>query len=173
MAIEIFNPITGEIHHSCQTGHTCSASARPDLPRTFYYLARVSQPGGSGVQATSNQVNVTWRPAPPPVDWQVGITASNYSPELGELVVITATANYDVSGTGMAIEIYNPITGEIHHSCDTGFTCTTSALTCIRAFALLPGSCVVSRWRWGAGNVERGNCDMACRANEPSSCLGC
>ena len=72
---------------------------------------------------------MTWHVAPtsPPVVWDVDIAASDYYPTLGELVAITATANYDVSGTGMAIEIYNPITGEIHHSCDTGYTCSTSA----------------------------------------------
>jgi serine/threonine protein kinase len=120
--IQIYNPDTGFIHKTCESGATCSVGGRRENV-TAAYQARISDPSGSNVEARSERITVTWEPSPGPT-WNVNISASQQTANNGELVTITATANRNVAGTGYVIQIYNPDTGFIHKTCSSGSTCT-------------------------------------------------
>jgi phage shock protein PspC (stress-responsive transcriptional regulator) len=146
-SLVIMNPESGKVHNTCRSGAACVTEANPDLPGPHSYIARIISSDGF-VQAESGLITVVWNqsailpqptptatplvnaptssPTRAPFEWSVSISVSNQTPGAGERVFITATANYDVTGTGLVIQIINPDTGKVHNSCSIGKTCSTN-----------------------------------------------
>ena len=93
-------------------------------------------PGASAVQTSGSpaptQANLTpdVPTAPPitslpPVSWNVGITASDTTPDLGQRVTITAMANADVGPAGLVIQIIDRTSGNVAKTCVSGTTCAS------------------------------------------------
>jgi hypothetical protein len=57
------------------------------------------------------------------VIWAISISASNYAPELGQRVTITATANADVGPAGLLIQIIDLTSGNSTKTCTSGTIC--------------------------------------------------
>ena len=58
-----------------------------------------------------------------PITWAVAISATNYQPQAGQRVTVTATSNVDVAVAGVAIQIIDSSTGNVTKTCTSGQSC--------------------------------------------------
>jgi choice-of-anchor C domain-containing protein len=117
-AIDIVDVTTGTVIKSCATGHLCLATVENGAG-THSYQASIATPAGTGTQASSTPVSVTWVPA------AVTLRASRTTAANDQPVLLSAHANEDVAGTGYAIDIVDTTTNGIVASCTHGSSCST------------------------------------------------
>lgn len=101
--IEIFDHSTHTLLASCATGTSCSTSVSQSGAAVRNFIAYVSAYGTgdppSNARTTSNVVPVTW--------WGVSLSTSSSLVGPGATVTLTATANFNVSGTPYWVEIFD------------------------------------------------------------------
>jgi len=118
--IEIFDHTTGAFLVACATGISCSTSVSQSAPTTQNFIAYVSSYGTndppSSQRATSNVVAVTW--------WSVTLTESASVLSGGQTLTLTATANFNVSGTPYWVEIFDQSNTYVN-ACGNGSGTTT------------------------------------------------
>jgi choice-of-anchor C domain-containing protein len=116
-AIDIIDLTTGTVIASCATGHLCLATVANGAG-THNYQASIATPAGTGTQASSTPVSVTWVPA------AVTLRASRTTAVNAQPVLLSAHANEAVAGTGYAIDIVDTTTNGIVASCTHGSSCS-------------------------------------------------
>jgi hypothetical protein len=120
LAVDIVDQSSGKVVASCTTGHVCRTTvANGAGSRT--YQAVIAKPDGTGVQASSAPLSVTWAPS------TVALRASATSTVNGLPVLLSAHANEDVGPTGYAVDIVDTTTGTVVASCSRGTSCSTWA----------------------------------------------
>jgi len=92
-----------------------------------------SSPTNPGLAAASPSPGTTLAPpAPtesttstPPVIWTVSLSATDYTPDLGQRLTFTALASADVGPAGLVIQIVDQASGNVITSCVFGTTCSS------------------------------------------------
>src|SRR5260370_477082 len=101
--LEIFDHTTGAFLVACATGISCSTSVSQSAATTQNFIAYLSSYSTShppsSQRATSNVVAVTW--------CSVTLTESGTVLSNGQTLTLTATANFNVSGTPYWVEIFD------------------------------------------------------------------
>ncbi len=116
-AIDVVDLTTGTVIKSCATGHLCLATVANGAG-THNYQARIATPAGTGTQASSATVSVTWTPA------AVTLRAAPGAAVNDQPVLLSAHANENVAGTGYAIDIIDTATNAVVASCARGSSCS-------------------------------------------------
>lgn len=124
----IFDQTDPAWYRTCKV-QTCSFSVAQSSPGTHSYVAYVARERSDpryppvGIQATSNTVTVTWT-AP---TYTVSLQAESTWVTPGSTVILTATANKDMAGRSLAIQIFDLAANQQIASCETGTSCTAEA----------------------------------------------
>jgi hypothetical protein len=120
--IEIFDHSTLTLLASCATGTSCSTSISQPFAAVHNFIAYVS-PYGAGdpppnPRTNSNVVTITW--------WGVNLTTSSSLVGPSVAVTLTATANFNVSGTPYWVEIFDQSSSPNYlNACGNGSGTTT------------------------------------------------
>lgn len=126
--IQIYNDGTGNRVSFCGSGTTCSGTVSEASATTDYFTAYVASYSYTepppNIQASSDQVSVTWLSVP--------LSADPTLVGLGGSSTLTAYANADVGPTPYFIEIYDQTSGAFLAECGSGDTCSTSVRQQVR-----------------------------------------
>lgn len=136
--LAIYDQTAGSLVTACGSGTTCTATLVPGLNQSTY-IATVA--GYSGTYPPSGLVGASATVTPPA--WSLGLT----SEIVASKVKLTVTSNYDVSGMGKYLAIYDQSAGSLVNACyPQGTTCTATTVplrsqsTYIATFATYSGT---------------------------------
>jgi RHS repeat-associated protein len=134
----IYDQSAGSLVGVCSTGTTCTVTTVPRLTQSTYVATVASY---SGTYPPSNIVGTSTTVTPPA--WALALT----SEIVASKVKLTVTSNYDVSGMGKYLAIYDQSAGSLVAACyPQGTTCTATTVplrsqsTYIATFATYSGT---------------------------------
>ncbi|MDO8674115.1 MAG: C39 family peptidase [Dehalococcoidia bacterium] len=117
----IYDTTADKIVATCPNGTTCTASVTET--DTHAYVAGVGDFAGTGIEAQSSNVLVTW---PQQLNWSISLSASSTNPQSWQSVTLTAQTIPDVGETPWWLYVYDVSTGNNVATCRSGTSCTAS-----------------------------------------------